>query len=764
MALTGLAQWIIGAVDHSAFGHGAFDDAAHWEAALNGAVTDLLFGGPFEPAPLGASMGDAVQAAFDALLFGDRAATRVTPERISTHAWVANDDAAPAGFGRIMVGHQFEGLASGVLASDGLPGVLDPDNPLISANAAIASGHAANDNIVWVGSDDNGAAGVYGRDPSAAVLDNGDALVAWVGIDGAVHAHFIPAGGTAGTAQSRADGNALDAVLAGLNSAPDGNSGKAGRVSVTSTGSSAGHNSFAVFWTCEFALNSVLIGTILTMDVAVKATSGDDAGQTVSWMVQDIAPQTLPAGVTNISVAVLDTGTLQVTYSTELDDAAASGAHVTAVHWENTDASWALEPVSLTPAVSLQDGGADTAVSGHATPALSLVDPDARAAVTADPSGIVAETASATAAKPADSAGDGHHSDIPDAPGSISVVETVTIAGSADDTVQQTTPSLAVADDGAATVMHIVAGDQPDAPASVVITALDDHGHAKGPAIVVSDNAIVADAGQPQLDVGPAITGTGGGVAVAWVERGTASSGDAGLASSKSGANSEANSEAISEANSGSPDAAPDAPVQQLQIQVFDGDAKPLSTGPVVVATSTSAGVSFSDIATGYVHRAAPSTAESNPAAQNSSPIYLSAEKAAGIETADSRNAPADDFDADESAPDSAALNVSDGSSDAPAVSEDAAGTLGTVDPASVAAPAEPVEQPPAIGGDILAVAWIECADASGYGTLNTQLYAVVDPGVSTPSPDVAAEEHSQPQSAVDDNDDAHDGAMVCER
>jgi hypothetical protein len=309
----------------------SFNDAAHWEAALNGALTSLLFDGSNGPQPTTSAtdVHNVLHAAFDALLFGDEAPADAGSGSPQTRAWVANDTAAPSGFGRIMFSR-----SSDVAPADHLSGALDSRSPLISSNVAIASGRAANDNVIWIGSGDSDHdSGVYGRDPSVAVLDNGDALIAWIGADDAIHAKFIPADHDLGwDAGDSAERQKLDQLLINLGDSSTGAAGKAGRVVVTPTS----QNSFAAVWTSEFAVNSVLMGTILTLGTAAHAGDREDAE--AHWTVTDIAPQVLPKDTGAFTVAITDVGALTVNFAPHAHSAAGIGPadHAIVVHLDST--------------------------------------------------------------------------------------------------------------------------------------------------------------------------------------------------------------------------------------------------------------------------------------------------------------------------------------------------------------------------------------------------------------------------------------------
>lgn len=511
----------------------AQNECGDWDALLNGAFSGLLFDTAPAAAHFASVVEDPLHAAFEALLFGDSETSLLMEPRTHVRVWVANDDTAPAGFGRIMFSRE-----AGTVALSELPGVLDRDGPQINANPAIASGHGANDNTIWIGSGDDTLAGFYGRNPSAAVLDNGDALVAWIGADDGIHAALLAAGDDANAV---ADRSKLDHVLAGLSDAAAASGGKAGRVVVTP----AGQFSFAALWTTEFALNSVLMGTLLTLTPATGAGDGGGSGH-VTWTIQDLPARAVPTHASAFDVALTGDGTLAVTFT---DDNGGSET-ITISDWLGSAGDDAVEA---------EDAGLITTAGAH-TP----LTPPSSGGATGDPGQIVSSESAVVAESTSDASGSDDGSVPP-----VTVIETTTIAGGANDTVQQIRPDIAISGDGSPTALHVVPGAGLADPVTIIITPLDQHGHASGQPVVVTSNAIIHDTDHPTLDVTPDITGTSDGVAVAWVAR----HGEG------------------------------EATVKALQVQAFDGDSQPLSAAPVTVVQAHGERSSFSDVATGYTER-----------------------------------------------------------------------------------------------------------------------------------------------------------------
>ena len=130
-------------------------------------------------------------------------------------AWIAPDENAPPGCGRIMLTRpggavdQPDPVAvvpSGFSFLKKMFGVLAPDSPTVAGNIAIKSKSAANDNVFWVGDEEDDGDGVYGSDVDAATLTDGSSVVAWIGPDRVVHAKYYPAEGDGHYERRRSSG------------------------------------------------------------------------------------------------------------------------------------------------------------------------------------------------------------------------------------------------------------------------------------------------------------------------------------------------------------------------------------------------------------------------------------------------------------------------------------------------------------------------------------------------------------------------------
>jgi hypothetical protein len=453
-------------LDGTLQGGGAFD----WDAALHNAFADLMFSQNHTSIPGAGTPGDTIHAAFEALMFAAAGDSRGAGGAATT--WVANDDGAPDGFGRIMFRREAEANAS-----QQLPGVLDVASPQINANTAIASGRAANDNAIWIGSDDGDhLTGVYGRDPSVAVLDNGDALIAWIGADDVVHAHFMPADLHAAGYADTADRAKLDQLLMGLGDAAAAAGGKAGRVTVTALS----QNSFAAVWTSDFAIQSVLMGTILTLGTAAHAEDKDDAAATLTWSATDITPVAAPSGVNAIAVDLTDAGAMTVTYTTD-DDAQTASDTSSIIHFD-TDVT--IETVNF---VSDDAAGA----SAVAAPAPRLLPAHHLSIDVAGPEQIVSSGDDNSKSGQSATNGAQHSSD--HAPASA----------------HHFSPITATADNGNTFTLAFVDG-------VLTITQQNADGTPSDAPVIKIPDAIATDPGHPTLDVAPAVTGTDTGVAVVY--------------------------------------------------------------------------------------------------------------------------------------------------------------------------------------------------------------------------------------------------------
>ena len=498
-----------------------------------------------------APAGDHLTTAFQNLFerAGQKVLTEAAPQ---VRVWVANDGPDASEYGRIMLSRE-------AAAFDGqLTGVIDQDSPLLTANVSIKSGSAANDNVIWVGSDDedDNQLGVYGRDPSAATLPNGDTVVAWIGEDTIVHAKLVSGASTLSASDKTAapaDGR-LNALLADLGSAAAQAGGKAGRVAITSLGESG----FAAVWTCEFALTSVLMGQIFVLAPAAAHDATARGGGHSAWSVRDLGAHTIPHKDVAFSIHGSHAGTVAVSFHSDSNGGA--------------DAATVVLGIAGTDDLPLSLNSGNHEGSNHSISYATVTHAE-NGAAGRDDSSDDSEAPAQPAANPAaadrdhSASASPHHSDVPaTSDETVIVSESFTIAGGNTDTVQQIAPKVTVSDDGHPTELHVVPHGSPGSPAQIFITPLNEHGQANGPSAEVTDNALVSDPDRPELDLSPDLTGTQHGVAVVWVEH----------------PGSDSNAAA------------------RLAVQAFDGNGEPLSNQFVSVAVAEAAGATFSGLSVGF--------------------------------------------------------------------------------------------------------------------------------------------------------------------
>ncbi len=504
-----------------------------------------------------------------------------------TAAWIAPDKDAPPGCGRIMF------TRGGAAADDSDPvakvpagfsflkkmfGVLLPDSPQVAANLAIKSKSAANDNIFWVGDeDDNG--GVYGSDVDAATLAGGSSVVAWIGPDRIVHAKYYPAEGDAqGTSAEEAAARAghtgqINDLLADLGGAGQRTGNADGRVKVTSYG----QGGVAALWIADFGFTAALMGKLylLQQDPGGDAGSGTQSSQSAAWTVKEITPVAVPRFASNISVDVSDDGRISVSYQSEPGDAGLMFTVSTDAGGE--DGSSELLGSDEGDLLAPEGEVLDVQVT-HGSSAPVKVD------------GGISDAVSASGESPAANGGTAGASDNQDAPqGGGGVAPSlgsnlpdlglfeiagapITVAGGPGDTVQQSQPQVVVTANGTIVPLHLEPGAEPGT-AIIKLTPLGSNGqpvtNANGEAVVtvVTDHAFVHDKDNPYLELDPSIAAVGDGVGVAFVT----GSGVGGLTT------------------------------YQLNVQVFDGHGSAITETPAVVALAADPETTYSDIDVGGV-------------------------------------------------------------------------------------------------------------------------------------------------------------------
>ncbi len=578
-------------------------------------------------------------------------------------AWIAPDDNAPPGCGRIMLTRAggeaaqpdpFAVVPSGFSFLEKIVGVLAPDSPNVAGNIAIKSKSAANDNVVWVGDENEGGdgGGVYGSDVDAATLADGSSVVAWIGPDRVVHAKYYPAEGdqryaSPEEAAARAEyAGQVNALLADLGGAGQRAGNSDGRVKV----SPFGQGGVAALWIADFGFTAALMGKLymLQQDPAGDATAESPAAQSALWTVKDIAPVAVPRFASNISIDVSVDGHISVSYQSESGEgglklaiSVESGA-ASEDEMRGSDEGDLLAPDAESSDLQIPHGSsAPVKVGNAATSQVNVAD----GAETATADGASNAPADPGSTLDGDSSGGSLGPIVPDNSADIELIGTpFTVASGAGDTVAQKKPQVVAQGDKIA-VLHVSDGKVPGT-SIIQVDLIDENGNpvigsGGAPAsVVVASDAIIEVSGKPFLELGPSISFAGDKVVVAYVSN----SGDA------------------------------EHSQYQLNLQLIDDDGKLTSDAPTVVALASDAETTYSDFDT------------------------------AGLTTHQH-----EDGDGSE--------HSDSGSSD-PGGSDDGSGS-------NVSEPLD--SQPPDTVGAQVAVVWVENANESGYGSIMGQLFAIVD-------------------------------------
>ncbi len=473
--------------------------------------------------------------------------------------WVAGDDQALPGFGRIMLSRPVSAITDSATLGwfksgagpSGLAGILDHTDPRLTQNAGFAARFAANDNVIWVG-DDDGTGGVYGRDPSVASLPNGDTMVAWIGLDNIVHAKLYTAELPSGDDDGGPANADINAALEDLGAAGAADVSALNKVKVVANTD----KSFATVWTTEFGLTSVIMGKLLMSSAAAGEAAAlvyDPASAPHATL--DISPTTVAKFTGVFDVIPSDGGKLQITYETE-------------------------DRGSASEQPGLRDGVILVASDGQATPLIDQLyaeenftagDGDDGAAAAARYAATYQPPEHTQAADPRDAVNDDSGPARGDATAADPAPDgSFAVAGDATDTIIQTQPQVVVTASGQVFVLNVVPDSLGSPVARLIIARPSADGSGTGSApIVVSEFALIKDPGNPSLNVGPTITAAGDRIGVAFVEAG-------------------------SDGHSSH---------RELKTQVYDSHGTPTAHEAVVVARSDDPDATFSDLAIGSCGR-----------------------------------------------------------------------------------------------------------------------------------------------------------------
>lgn len=519
--------------------------------------------------------------------FPDDADLPLSIERTVT-AWVEPDADAPAGLGRIMFSWPAVDAAEtikvhGSLLHDRLSGAIDAESPVIAANVAIASGHAANDNKVWLGTD-AGVGGTYGREPSAATLADGETVIAWIGEDNIVHAALYPVevAERAKLSLPPIDANALPSVLG---EAAPATGRDCGRLKVIATGPA----SFAAVWVAELGFSTALAGQIFALQPrAVIEDENVSGGQpnVSQWIALPMTPVPASgAAIGDITLALNDVGQLHIGYEStgeygernshsELAPLPALGE--TQRHDRSSSGGEALAD---TVTDNSQHHIGEHSAPAHAPEAVESAEGSTPAGAGTDtaPSNLNVETGIAAA---------------PDSATAPTLISSLLAIGTDLPTIGQMFPEVVVTPDGRVYVPTVETGAGPNTR-TITITPLNANGDpvtgADGvPQVIeVTKQAVVSDPDRPDLDLSPDLASVGANVGVAWVQDAENASG---------------------------------SHVKKLLVQVFDGHGQAASDLPIVANIGDDTATTISDIElTGLSN----SENSSNPALPDAAVVWV---------------------------------------------------------------------------------------------------------------------------------------------
>ena len=454
-------------------------------------------------------------------------------------AWIAPDENAPPGCGRVMLtrtGGAADQADPPVVLS-GFPflekmfGVLAPDSPNVAGNIAIKSKSAANDNVVWVGNENEvgDGGGVYGSDVDAATLADGSSVVAWIGPDRVVHAKYHPAdgdghGASAEETAARAEHvGQINELLGDLGGAGQRAGNADGRVKV----SPYGQGGVAALWIADFGFMAALMGKVYMLQQESGGDSSVDrqSAQSALWTVKDIAPVAVPKFASNISIDVSDDGRISVSYLSEPGDSGSMFAVTVASgdagrdEMVGSDEGDLLAPEAESSDLQVPHGSSAPVKVGN-TDTSQVDETDVADAVTAG--GETNVPADDGSAPDGNSNGGSLGSAVPDNTTDIELIGTpVTVAGGEGDTVAQKKPQVVAQGDKIA-VLHVSDGEKPGT-SIIQVDLIDGNGKpvigADGaPAsVVVASDAIVEDPDKPFLELDPSMSFAGNNVVVAYV-------------------------------------------------------------------------------------------------------------------------------------------------------------------------------------------------------------------------------------------------------
>jgi hypothetical protein len=426
-----------------------------------------------------------------------------------------------------------------------LTGALDADSPRLTTNVAISSGHAANDNALWLGSD-GGEDGIFGREPSAAVLPDGKTVVAWIGEDNIVHAALHP--DEQKQQAEAAAGDTLSQMLASLGEAAPAQGRDGGRLKVQIVAPS----SFAVVWLAELGAAASLAGKLFTLNADANEDGLTYVGRPeATWSVASISPAPVRgADASEISIVARDDGGLSLGYVSSDQ----SGLRVS--HSVGVDLRSEIGHTEETHQPAHSEGYLTNDVTAHGHH-------DAGHAATAELSHEPAAEHSAAHVHGSSHLVDtAKHAEM----ATVASVSQLLADGADPHALALRFQNVAVTDDARVHVLELDHGSASGTAALTISTldasgnpVLDAGGHPQ--VIEVTPSAVVNDPAHPEVDASPAATAIGNAVGVAWVQHSSAHVG-----------------------------------ATEVALQIYDSTGHAVAPTPAVVGVSSGTGGSVSDI------------------------------------------------------------------------------------------------------------------------------------------------------------------------
>lgn len=365
---------------------------------------------------------------------------------------------------------------------------------------------AANDNTIWVGSE-NGAGGAFGTYATAATLEDQGTIVAWIGEDRIIHAKFVPFEDP-DVISIEENARTLQDRFANLGSAGLPYGSDNGRLAVVATA----RNTFTALWVADFGATAALMGKAFTfVDPHAYTETAEDSygagGHPV--VVQSLPPVRIAGHIERFEAVRSNDGALTV-----ITDVSGTGS----------------EPATLTFAVVSNDGESPAIVAmdgqGYSDApllALDVVASQSDQALVSEEAGVnelpASDTREAQTLGEAPSSTGGPPSGEPSSVANTGAVAEA-IAGPAWTYVEGTGGSVSVIQlqNRVEAKLEYAPSERPGA-VKLTLTISDGGGSPSTPltTVVIADNALVQDAERPDLDVAPVLAGNAEDIAVLWV-------------------------------------------------------------------------------------------------------------------------------------------------------------------------------------------------------------------------------------------------------